>query len=421
MIRRDASKPFFAFANVLAPHFPWVVPPRMLVPARAMDLRYLTRRNYIALERAQSEYIVHLISPSGTPLRCGDAFADAAIMSDIDRSFRSLCKARSFMLRLGRTRSWSLRRTTARCSVIAGIVGHTLWVHDDLIHVPLVIKTPGRLGGNRVGSVVQTIDLYRTILDWTGTPLDTVPSAQTVLPSSTIRRRTASPSPRRTSWTAGMSRRGSRQSIRCSTIARIPEVSAQLVPRRTSTSGTKLARANSMTFGQICGGTERTFSRLTTWDQHRHLRQLQTTLVGMGGGAGGVSTGGTWDRGGPEPRGRGTPPRPRLLLMTPTRRQVRIPAFAYACEPDRGSEPAVGWWWARMLAELGETWVITRADDRFVIERRSRPRDLFPTFTSSTSISRQIAGAGRRRHRGIRLYYLLWQRASPARGAPARA
>ncbi len=92
MIRRDASKPFFAFANVLAPHFPWVVPPRMLVRARAMDLRYLTRRNYIALERAPEEFNAGLISPSGAHLRMWRRLYDAAIMGDVDAAFGRFVK-----------------------------------------------------------------------------------------------------------------------------------------------------------------------------------------------------------------------------------------------------------------------------------------------------------------------------------------
>jgi hypothetical protein len=43
---------------------------------------------------------------------------------------------------------------------------------------------------------------------------------------------------------------------------------------------------------------------------------------------------------------------------------MRILAFAYACEPGRGSEPGAGWSWARMLAGIGETWVVTRANNR---------------------------------------------------------
>ncbi len=42
-------------------------------------------------------------------------------------------------------------------------------------------------------------------------------------------------------------------------------------------------------------------------------------------------------------------------------RPPRIVAFAYACEPGEGSEAGAGWIHARILAGLGETWVLTRA------------------------------------------------------------
>lgn len=38
----------------------------------------------------------------------------------------------------------------------------------------------------------------------------------------------------------------------------------------------------------------------------------------------------------------------------------RILAIAYACMPGVGSEPGAGWAWARILAGIGETWVLTR-------------------------------------------------------------
>ena len=49
---------------------------------------------------------------------------------------------------------------------------------------------------------------------------------------------------------------------------------------------------------------------------------------------------------------------------------LKILYSAYACEPGRGSEPGVGWHWAVETARLGhEVWVITRANNRGVIER----------------------------------------------------
>ena len=92
---------------------------------------------------------------------------------------------------------------------------------------------------------------------------------------------------------------------------------------------------------------------------------------------------------------------------------MRILAFAYACEPNRGSEPGAGWTWARMLARLGETWVVTRANNREAIEaalpsveERDRLHFLFvdlPPWTHRW---------WKRRRRGVHTYYLLWQLAA---------
>ena len=61
----------------------------------------------------------------------------------------------------------------------------------------------------------------------------------------------------------------------------------------------------------------------------------------------------------------------KLAPFMSSRAPIRILAFAYACEPARGSEPGAGWAWARMLARLGETWVITRRDYQDAIDRKS--------------------------------------------------
>ena len=55
---------------------------------------------------------------------------------------------------------------------------------------------------------------------------------------------------------------------------------------------------------------------------------------------------------------------------------ARILLSAYACEPGRGSEPALGWGWATELARSGhQVWVLTRADNRPAIERDALAAD----------------------------------------------
>jgi NAD(P)-dependent dehydrogenase (short-subunit alcohol dehydrogenase family) len=91
---------------------------------------------------------------------------------------------------------------------------------------------------------------------------------------------------------------------------------------------------------------------------------------------------------------------------------VKLLAFAYACEPAEGSEPGAGWMWARMLARYGDTWVITRANNREVIEsaideipERGRLHFVYVDLPA-------WARSWKRGSRGLRPYYLLWQLAA---------
>jgi glycosyltransferase involved in cell wall biosynthesis len=88
---------------------------------------------------------------------------------------------------------------------------------------------------------------------------------------------------------------------------------------------------------------------------------------------------------------------------------VRIVAFAYACEPESGSEPGAGWMWARMLARLGETWVVTRENNRDAIEA------VLPAIAERDRLHFEYvdlpawARFWKRGLRGVHPYYVLWQ------------
>jgi glycosyltransferase involved in cell wall biosynthesis len=88
---------------------------------------------------------------------------------------------------------------------------------------------------------------------------------------------------------------------------------------------------------------------------------------------------------------------------------LRILAFAYACEPGKGSEPEAGWVWARMLAGLGMTWVVTRKNNRDAIEaavssvpESDRLRFIYVDLP-------RWARVWKRGPRGALLYYMMWQ------------
>jgi glycosyltransferase involved in cell wall biosynthesis len=88
---------------------------------------------------------------------------------------------------------------------------------------------------------------------------------------------------------------------------------------------------------------------------------------------------------------------------------MRTLALAYACEPDKGSEPGAGWNMVRLLARLGPTTVVTRVNNRASIEAvvKSVPEaaNLHFVFVDLP----RWASWWKKGHRGVRLYYLLWQ------------
>ena len=88
---------------------------------------------------------------------------------------------------------------------------------------------------------------------------------------------------------------------------------------------------------------------------------------------------------------------------------MRVLVFAYACEPDKGSEPGAGWVWSRMLARMGEVWVITRESNREVIEAA------LPSVPEAGALHFEYVDLPRRARfwkrgaRGARVYYVFWQ------------
>lgn len=89
---------------------------------------------------------------------------------------------------------------------------------------------------------------------------------------------------------------------------------------------------------------------------------------------------------------------------------MKILLSAYACEPNRGSEPGVGWHRALEAARLGHhVTVITRANNRASIELALQSN---PTGQSIEFVYFDLpswAKCWKKGTRGIHLYYLLWQ------------
>jgi glycosyltransferase involved in cell wall biosynthesis len=87
---------------------------------------------------------------------------------------------------------------------------------------------------------------------------------------------------------------------------------------------------------------------------------------------------------------------------------MRVLVSAYACEPNRGSEPGVGWGLTTALAGKHDVWVITRANNRAAVEA-AIPRELEGSLHFVYVDLPRWATFWKRGKRGVRPYYVLWQ------------
>src|SRR5262245_60202336 len=92
---------------------------------------------------------------------------------------------------------------------------------------------------------------------------------------------------------------------------------------------------------------------------------------------------------------------------------LKVLISAYACEPNKGSEPEVGWQWGLQMARFHDVMVLTRANNRPAIEkaleslRAHQPLPKFVYHDRSTFMLDM-----KRRSKAIKLYYLLWQKSA---------
>lgn len=95
-------------------------------------------------------------------------------------------------------------------------------------------------------------------------------------------------------------------------------------------------------------------------------------------------------------------------------KKLKVLVSAYACEPHKGSEPGVGWNWAKQIAHSHEVWVVTRTNNRQAIEeeliKNPDPNLHFIYVDLPVWMSTWKKG-----QRGVRTYYYLWQAAALAK------
>ena len=90
---------------------------------------------------------------------------------------------------------------------------------------------------------------------------------------------------------------------------------------------------------------------------------------------------------------------------------MKILLSAYACEPNKGSEPEVGWKWATTLSGLGhEVYVVTRSNNKENIQNYLNKNHIsnliFIYFDYPKWFIKIVKGKS---NQYSYLYFLLWQ------------
>lgn len=91
---------------------------------------------------------------------------------------------------------------------------------------------------------------------------------------------------------------------------------------------------------------------------------------------------------------------------------MSILAFAYACEPEKGSEPGAGWSWVRALTTFDHVYVITRSNNADIIQHHLPQTPERHRLTFVFVDLPKWARFWKKGRRGHRIYYLLWQMAA---------
>ena len=89
-------------------------------------------------------------------------------------------------------------------------------------------------------------------------------------------------------------------------------------------------------------------------------------------------------------------------------KRLKILLSAYACEPEKGSEPGVGWSWLQQISRFHDVWVITRENNRLLIEKELKRKPLNNVCWIYYDLPLWLK-FWKKGNRGVYLYYYLWQ------------
>ena len=91
-------------------------------------------------------------------------------------------------------------------------------------------------------------------------------------------------------------------------------------------------------------------------------------------------------------------------------KRLKVLMSAYACEPNKGSEPEVGWQWALQMARFHDVTVLTRTNNRANIEKElALLQGTMPLPGFVYHDEGPLLLWLKKRFRTVRFYYVMWQ------------
>lgn len=173
------EKPFFLMANLVNIHYPWSPPPNFLFQELGRNVRYLASSE-MRVPRPW-HFNAKRLQLTERQQRIWTQLYNASIRH-VDQELGR------FVRRMKKLKAWknTIMVITADHGELLGehngIVGHTLSLNDRIMHVPLILRHPDRIESRVVETVVQTVDLYASVLAWAQAATADIPRAQLQCP-----------------------------------------------------------------------------------------------------------------------------------------------------------------------------------------------------------------------------------------------
>jgi len=87
---------------------------------------------------------------------------------------------------------------------------------------------------------------------------------------------------------------------------------------------------------------------------------------------------------------------------------MKVLLSAYACDPYKGSEPGVGWNWINRISKFAEVWVVTRANNKGIIEKYLEENPNKNLHFIYVDLPRW-ARFWKKGQKQLYIYYFIWQ------------